>query len=162
MTQLEFMEGLDRLEKNFGKQSSEKSQFLYEELRRVDIRAWKNCIQAILDSEARFPVLATFRKHLFDQKPPKPTATTLDDSPSCFRCTHGIATIKRFVNLRPATFAFRCECPSGDRYPSLPLVQSDEQTVKEAKTRPNYPVPSPPEQRRIIATQLELHAPIPF
>lgn len=151
----EFTEGFDRLERNFGTQGTDKARFLYEELRQTEVRAWNNCIQAILDSEARFPVLATFRKHLFDQKPVK-AVSTLDDSPSCSRCTHGIATVKRIISMRPATFTFRCECPSGDRYPGLPLVSSEEQTVKEAKTRPNYPVPSPPEQRRIIANQLEL------
>lgn len=157
----EFTEGFDRLERNFGTQGTDKARFLYEELRQTEVRAWNNCIQAILDSEARFPVLATFRKHISDQKAPSPVST-LNDSPSCSRCIHGIATVKRFLSQRPSSFAFRCECSSGDRYPGLPLVPSDEQTVKEAKTRPNYPVPPPPEQRRIIANQLELHAPIPF
>lgn len=162
MTQFEFMQGWERLEHNFGKQETAKANFLFEELRRTEVQAWKNCIQAILDSEPRFPVLATLRKHLFDRKPVKPTVTTLAASPSCSQCTHGIATVKRFLSQRPSSFAFRCECPSGDRYLGLPLVPSDEQTVKEAKTRPNYPVPPPPEQRRIIANQLELHTPIPF
>ena len=62
MTEHEFKLGFDRLIENFGKQDLGKFKFLFEELRSLDTPSWKKCVQGILDSELRFPVLAVFRK----------------------------------------------------------------------------------------------------
>lgn len=57
--------------------------------------------------------------------------------PSCPRCSHGIATVVRFLGDRKYTFAFRCSCPAGDDYPGFPVIPSYERTIKEARQAPD-------------------------
>jgi hypothetical protein len=135
MNQFEFMQGWERLERNFGKQEMAKANIIFEALRLTDEPAWKKCVQSVLDSEPRFPVLAVFRKHLADQTSIRPALSTSAHSSSCPRCTYGVCHVDRFIGPRKYSFAFRCECPSGNDYPGFPLVPSDEQTVKEARKR---------------------------
>ena len=130
MTEIEFKDGFDRLTENFGKQDAGKFRFLYQELRSLDSKIWKTVVQGILDSEIRFPVLAVFRKHISEER----TATAKDSpilsTPSCIRCNEGLCTVERYLYRRKHSFVFRCSCPSGERYPGLPLVSST-RTLKE-------------------------------
>ena len=132
MTEHEFKLGFDRLIENFGKQDPGKFKFLFEELRSLDTPGWKKCVQGILDSELRFPVLAVFRKLISEER----TATAKDSqilsTPSCIRCNEGLCTVERYLYRRKHFFVSRCSCPSGERYPGLPLVGSM-RTLKESR-----------------------------
>lgn len=83
--------------------------------------------------------------------------------PSCSRCTHGIASVIRYSGSNRYSFAFRCSCSSGNAFPGLPLVDPNEQTVKEA-TRREYlaPPPSAADQQRLIQQYIEEFDEIPF
>ena len=132
MTEHEFKLGFDRLIENFGKQDPGKFKFLFEELRSLDTPSWKKCVQGILDSELRFPVLAVFRKHISEER----TATAKDSqilsTPSCIRCNEGLCTVERYLHRRKHFFVSRCSCPSGERYPGLPFAGSA-RTLKESR-----------------------------
>lgn len=63
--------------------------------------------------------------------------------PSCPRCSHGIATVVRFLGDRKYTYAFRCSCPAGDDYPGFTLVPEGERTIKEARYSRDTKLSSP-------------------
>ena len=134
MTELEFKDGFDRLTENFGKQDAGKFRFLYQELRSLDTPSWKKCVQGILDSELRFPVLAVFRKHIsLEERSASGTISEPLPGTSCLRCTQGLCSVERYQYRRKHSFSFRCSCSSGERYPGLPLVGST-RTLKESRS----------------------------
>lgn len=153
MTELEFKDGFDRLTENFGKQDAGKFRFLYQELRRVDSRTWKTVVQVILDSEFRFPVLAVFRKLIPEERSATEKNSQILSTPSCIRCNEGLCTVERYHYRRKHSFSFRCTCPSGERYPGLPLVGSM-RTLKESRKylthEPGDPAPLAVEEKRRV------------
>ena len=132
MTEFEFKDRFDRLTENFGKQDAGKFRFLYQELRSLDSRTWKKCVQGILDSELRFPVLTVFRKLISEERTATAKNSQILSTPSCMRCTEGLCTVERYLYRRKHSFVFRCSCSSGERYPGLPLVGSM-RTLKESR-----------------------------
>ena len=132
MTEHEFKLGFDRLIENFGKQDPGKFKFLFEELRSLDTPSWKKCVQGILDSELRFPVLAVFRKFISEERTATAKNSQIFSTPSCMRCTEGLCTVERYLYRRKHSFVFRCSCSSGERYPGLPLASSM-RTLKESR-----------------------------
>ena len=132
MTEHEFKLGFARLIENFGKQDPGKFKFLFEELRSLDTPGWKKCVQGILDSELRFPVLAVFRKHISEGRNDAGKIEQTLPGPSCVRCTQGLCTVERYLYRRKHSFSFRCSCSSGERYPGLPFVGSM-RTLKESR-----------------------------
>ena len=153
MTEHEFKLGFDRLIENFGKQDPGKFKFLFEELRSLDTPVWKKCVQGILDSELRFPVLAVFRKHISEGRNDAGKNAQTLPGPSCLRCTQGLCTVERYHYRRKHSFSFRCSCSSGERYPGLPLVGSA-RTLKESRQSlthgPGTPNPLTVEEKRRV------------
>lgn len=154
MTEHEFKLGFSRLIENFGKQDPGKFKFLFEELRALDTSSWKKCVQGILDSELRFPVLAVFRKHIPEGRQDVGKNARILPCPSCRRCTQGLCTVERFLYRRKHSFVFRCSCSSGERYPGLPLVDSA-RTLKESRNCSDHEAGDPEdlpveEKRRIL------------
>ncbi len=153
MTEHEFKLGFARLIENFGKQDPGKFKFLFEELRSLDTPGWKKCVQGILDSELRFPVLAVFRKHISEGRNDAGKIEQTLPGPSCVRCTQGLCTVERYLYRRKHSFSFRCSCSSGERYPGLPFVGSM-RTLKESRKylthEPGDPAPLAVEEKRRV------------
>ena len=159
MTEIEFKDGFDRLTENFGKQDAGKFRFLYQELRSLDFRTWKKCVQVILDSELRFPVLAVFRKLISEERTATAKNSQILSTPSCMRCTEGLCTVERYLYRRKDSFVFRCSWSSGERYPGLPLVGSMRTFKESRKYLTHGPGSSDPlaveEKRRVLDHRFE-------
>ena len=159
MTEHEFKLGFNRLIENFGKQDPGKFKFLFEELRSLDTSGWKKCVQGILDSELRFPVLAVFRKHISEGRNDAGKNAQTLPGPSCLRCTQGLCTVERYLYRRKHSFVFRCSCSSGERYPGLPLVGSMRTFKESRKYLTHGPGSSDPlaveEKRRVLDHRFE-------
>ena len=164
MTKLEFKQQLDRLSLAFEKKmSTDLMDLWWEECRTFPLESVRKAAQHFLESDQKtFPRIGEFKTALrgaSERRTPEGTQTLPF---SCPRCSHGFCSVKRFSGDRKHSFAFRCSCPAGDGYPGLPLVPSDERTLKESQERPNYPVPSPQEQRRITQEFFDILEEIPF
>lgn len=138
MTKFEFSLMLDPLLTAFEKTMSEKLMTLwFDELKSFGEYEIKEAIKKFLDSDSKsFPRIGEFKTAIRGSGERRTPVGIQTLPPSCSRCSHGICCVERFVGLREYSFAFRCTCTAGNKYPDMPLVDYNERTVKEG--RMNY------------------------
>ncbi len=165
MTKFEFKQQMDKLALAFEKKMPmELLDLWWDELQRFDFKEIKAGVQHFLECDQKvFPKIGEFKSSIRSKERRTPEGSP-EVKTSCHRCSSGICSSERWIGSVKASFTFRCSCPSGNSYPGLPLISPAERTIKELMARPVdfAPEPSQEEQRRIIATQLELHAPTNF
>lgn len=112
--------------------SEEVAELWIEELKNFTQEEIRRAVRSFLDSSSQktFPRIGEFKAATgADQK----AAGGRKDKEltSCLRCNSGYCSVVRLVEGRPVHYAFRCSCPSGNRYPGFPLVSPHERTKKE-------------------------------
>ncbi len=115
----------------------------WEELKDFSLREIQGAVRFFLESDAKtFPKIGEF-KIAIRGKDRKSAEGKQPELPSCPRCSHGFCSVERWIGRSKHSFSFRCSCPSGNSFPGLPLVDPNEQTVKEARSRRTHPAPPP-------------------
>ena len=138
MNKVEFQQSIKRLALAFDKTlNPEMLDLWWNELQGFSLDQICSGVQFFLDTDQKsFPRIGEFKIAIKGKERRLPEGSP-EVIPSCSRCQHGFCSVVRWKGDDKANYTFRCSCPSGDRLPGLPLIDPNEETVKERRRRTN-------------------------